>query len=517
MRWRLTGRARRSSPLRLPLGLAACAVALAGVSAPLTSGPSYAAGPAAAQVAPGGPTWADLPPLTYVAHRAGPLEARENSASGLASALASGTVQVLDLDAHLLADGTVVVMHDDSVGRVSTAVGPVSGFTAATWSQVVLDVGSWLDPVPAPEPAPTLARVLDRFGGRILMTVEAKDADAVETLDAMIRRRDLVDSVMVNTHDPEVARRIHSLGLRTQLWRNNRDMRTDDPTSFAAYVDVLDVDIKADDADIQRFTASGVPQVWAHTLTTRAERDRAVRLGATGVVTDDPRYVSGVSATFPVTPTVVTVRAAPAPVQVSDRTVVPVLVSGEAGPGLPGVAVAVSGPGASLRSGTTSAAGMVSVRVQVPTASPGWIGLSVSALAGSDAERRWPAGRTTVPVRVRPEDLELRPRLSVHGRRLTARVRLLDSSAAGYRGPRPERGPGATSADVSRAVVLLVVRHQGRVVRRVRATTPGSGPDGRVVLRAVLPGRGAYRITVREAGPTYTAARQLRRVVVRGR
>jgi glycerophosphoryl diester phosphodiesterase len=53
-------------------------------------------------------------------------------------------------------------------------------------------------------------------------------------------------------------------------------------------VDAFDVDYRARDSDLRRYVAAGAREVWAHTITTRAQRDRVVRLGCDGVVTDAP-------------------------------------------------------------------------------------------------------------------------------------------------------------------------------------------------------------------------------------
>lgn len=52
---------------------------------------------------------------------------------------------------------------------------------------------------------------------------------------------------------------------------------------------VLDVDVRMlRDEDLRRALRSGVPRVWAHTVNTPTDRDRALRLGCDGVITDAP-------------------------------------------------------------------------------------------------------------------------------------------------------------------------------------------------------------------------------------
>ena len=234
-------------------------------------------------------TFAGLPDRVLDAHRGGGGEdgVRENSISGAKRMLEAGMVDVLDVDTRPLADGTPVLMHDASLDRTTDHTGPVSSYTAATLSRVRLDTGAGI-----PEPVATLAEYLDELGGKSVITVEAKEASEVSTLASMIKSRGLLASVLVNTNDPQVARRIHDAGLITHLWRGAAQLADDDPREWSEYVDLLDVDYRATDAQIQAAVNSGIPRVWAHALETSAQRDRVLGLGVTGIITDYPLTLS---------------------------------------------------------------------------------------------------------------------------------------------------------------------------------------------------------------------------------
>jgi hypothetical protein len=127
------------------------------------------------------------------------------------------------------------------------------------------------------------------------MTVEAKDPAGVEALVWLILDRGLQDSVLINTNSPDVVPLIRAAGCRAHLWRSAAQMADDDFAAFvAAGADVLDIDIAATDSLIRSAVTAAPPLgVWAHTLTRRAQRDRAVSLGCRGIVTDYPAYVTG--------------------------------------------------------------------------------------------------------------------------------------------------------------------------------------------------------------------------------
>nr|WP_246235815.1 glycerophosphodiester phosphodiesterase [Streptomyces boluensis] len=237
----------------------------------------------------GGPLTVDaLPRVTYTAHRGGALEVPENSMSGLMTAFERGTAQVLDVDTRILRDGTLVAMHDATLDRTTDKSGPVRALDREQWQQVRVMPrpslhGNW-----RPERPPTVAEVLDRFGGRIVLLLEVKDTDGLVPLAKMLRERGLTRSVLVNSHWPAEAERAHKLGLRTQLWRDARQMRTDRPQKWRTFVDVLDVDYKARDQDLKRAVTSGIPHIWAHTVNSTKQRDRVLRLGCDGVITNAP-------------------------------------------------------------------------------------------------------------------------------------------------------------------------------------------------------------------------------------
>jgi glycerophosphoryl diester phosphodiesterase len=457
-----------------------------------------------------------LPDVVYVAHRGGSLEVRENSMSGLQAAFDSGAVHGLELDTRQLSDGTVVVMHDATVDRVTSTTGPVALLTAAAWDLLRLDIGAWLLPPPEPEAPPRLSQVLDQFGGRTVLNIEAKNADSVDRIGAMVKARGLTGSTYVNTNDPAVARQIHELGLLTQLWRSAAQMRSDDPASFVPHVDLLDIDINATDADIARAVSSGVDRVWAHTLTTRAERDRALRLGVTGIITDAPLYLTGRTAEYPLVPTVIQLRTAPAPAQVSDPTTTEVVVRGESGPVIAEAPVTVRGAGLTATSLSSTGDLATTLRITTTGGRKGSTSVPLRVVEGGAGEKRWTDASLSVPLRLAGEDVEVRPRLTRTGRRLVIGARLRDSAATGYTGPRPETGAGRTPSDLHRARVLIKVRQAGRLVHRVRLRGADTGRPadgrGRVDHTWTAPRAGTYAVTVAVRGPAHAPASVVRRV-----
>ncbi len=270
----------------------AAPVTLAAVTALAVTGPTLPHAPAAARADRPPLTVGALPPVVYTAHRGGSLEVPENSMSGLTAAFERGTAQVLDVDTRMLRDGTLVAMHDATLNRTTDRTGPVRSLSLKEWHQVRIRPGSALRGAWKQERPPTVAEVLDRFGGKAVLMLEAKDADSLKSLAKMVHARGLTRSVFVNSNKPAVAMRAHRLGLLAQLWRSAKQMRTDRFERFRPYVDLLDVDYRARDKDLGRAVHSGIPRVWAHTVNTPHQRDRVLRLGCNGVITDAPGLLS---------------------------------------------------------------------------------------------------------------------------------------------------------------------------------------------------------------------------------
>jgi len=91
----------------------------------------------------------------------------ENSLGAFEAGMRAG--YALELDLHRLADGTVVVFHDDTLSRMAGREGAV---TAQTWPSLRgLRLGA------TQETIPRLADVLDLVGGRVPLLLELKRSE----------------------------------------------------------------------------------------------------------------------------------------------------------------------------------------------------------------------------------------------------------------------------------------------------------------------------------------------------
>lgn len=107
--------------------------ALALVCAAASTAVSPAASPASASSAPAGATANAPSPRAWpapVAHRGGAKESDENTLDAFRASLAAGCSRI-ETDIRMTRDGALVLMHDNTVARTTTATGSVEDMSAA--------------------------------------------------------------------------------------------------------------------------------------------------------------------------------------------------------------------------------------------------------------------------------------------------------------------------------------------------------------------------------------------------
>lgn len=93
---------------------------------------------------------------THIAHRGGGNLAPENTLAGMRVGFGYG-YRMVEFDAKLCGDGTLILMHDHTLERTTSGSGRVA---AQPWSELArLDAGSWHSPTFAGEPIPRMQAV----------------------------------------------------------------------------------------------------------------------------------------------------------------------------------------------------------------------------------------------------------------------------------------------------------------------------------------------------------------------
>jgi glycerophosphoryl diester phosphodiesterase len=131
-----------------------------------------------------------------VAHRGSSCHAPENTLAAFRQAVADGA-DGIELDARLCRDGSVVVVHDAALGRVTTGAGLIRNRTLEELRRE--SAGRGFPPRFARERIPTLEEVLDEFGGRILLNIELKTSRSERSMLLADRCCALLDRVPPET------------------------------------------------------------------------------------------------------------------------------------------------------------------------------------------------------------------------------------------------------------------------------------------------------------------------------
>ncbi len=188
----------RSRILKFLLGIVAMLVAAFGILVII------------AEPAPDHPFFKDDDRLLVIAHRGGSGLAPENTITAFRNAVEVGA-DVLEMDVRLTKDGTLVVIHDSTVNRVTNGAGTIRRFTLAELKR--LDAGyNWTPDSGTTYPyrgqgitVPTLAEVFDTFPD-VRKSIEIKQADtaAAITLCDLIVDCDQTDKALVASMHDEV-------------------------------------------------------------------------------------------------------------------------------------------------------------------------------------------------------------------------------------------------------------------------------------------------------------------------
>ena len=150
------------------------------------------------------------------AHRA--QSANDHPENSIAAIEATGRAipgAILEIDAALTRDGSLVLMHDETLERTSTGAGKVADLTFAEVRAARLEAtnGTVTD-----APPPTLREALDA-AGRVgaIASIDLKPADEASTLTlaqaviAEVRAAGAQDRVILITYSPETARAVAAL------------------------------------------------------------------------------------------------------------------------------------------------------------------------------------------------------------------------------------------------------------------------------------------------------------------
>jgi len=142
--------------------------------------------------------WESSAPLV-IAHRGASMYAPENTIAAFELAVEMGA-DAIELDTMLTADGTPIVIHDQSLERTTNGSGSVASKSIEEIQ--LLDAGSTFDARFDGEKIPTLKEVFSAVGNKILINVELKNYASPldhlpETVIDLVVKKGLADRVLL--------------------------------------------------------------------------------------------------------------------------------------------------------------------------------------------------------------------------------------------------------------------------------------------------------------------------------
>lgn len=223
-----------------------------------------------------------------LAHRGGSMLYPEDSLQAMASSVADGN-GALEMDAWLLSDGAIGVMHDATVDRTTTGTGTVTTFTASTWAALTLDGSSWLGGNASDVAPPLLSAILSATSSSgATYYIECKHSAVAGPLLTLINGSGIAKSrFVVCSFTLSDLAAFEAAGVRTQFLSSDGSQLA---AVSATSTRIVGMSSAVSLATIATWAAAGFRvQIW--TVDRRYVRDTFP--GAYDMISSEPTYIKG--------------------------------------------------------------------------------------------------------------------------------------------------------------------------------------------------------------------------------
>src|SRR6185295_1680273 len=198
--------------------------------------------------------------------------------------------KAVEFDLRLTADGTPVVLHDETVDRTTNGTGPVAAHDR--FDLLTLDAGSWMHARFAGTRIPTLDEALLAIGPAARPVIELKVHVPTDLVLRALRRYDLEGEALVICFVEDWllpyrrASRDLALGLLADAWSQDLPSRA---KYLAAELVCLNVDALGN-PQVAACEAQGL-EVWCFTANDVGMVAACAAMGVTGIITDRPDLI----------------------------------------------------------------------------------------------------------------------------------------------------------------------------------------------------------------------------------
>ncbi|MEX0623941.1 MAG: glycerophosphodiester phosphodiesterase family protein [Saccharospirillum sp.] len=233
-----------------------------------------------------------------IAHRGAALLAPENTLGALSKTKEIG-IPWVEIDINRLGDGTLVMFHDDQLGRLTSARGRLAD---QRWQDVeLLDIGSHFSAEYSGERMATISQTLDHIQTLGLgLNLEIKvypeftpEQIVFDTIKALDKQWIDFSKLLISSFSTEVLNLLHQWRPDWQcghLWERI-------PADWPQLAEALNlVSVHCDhrfltEAQIQVIRSSGL-DLYCYTVNDRSRAQQLWDLGVDGIITDNPLALS---------------------------------------------------------------------------------------------------------------------------------------------------------------------------------------------------------------------------------
>ncbi len=213
--------------------------------------------------------------VMIASHRASHLLYPENSLPAIEDAIKLG-IDIAELDIRFTKDKKLVIMHDKTVDRTTTGKGLVSDFTFEELRKLHLRIKDSV----TNEVVPTLEEAFALAKGKILIDLDIKQADCVDSLIALVHRTKTEKNCIFFVYLPEYSKMIKEKdSLLLTMVRTGRT--ADVPVVFTkTNPEVVHIDPSHYNDTVVTTIKSNHARVWINALGTVDARAAKGDLGA---------------------------------------------------------------------------------------------------------------------------------------------------------------------------------------------------------------------------------------------
>ncbi len=227
-------------------------------------------------------------------HRGASGLAPENTMVALMKAIEFGA-DFSELDVQETADGTIVLMHDDSLQRTTNLAAPI--WEKSYEDLQALEAGAWFSDEFKGEPIPTLKSIIGAVRGKMKLNIELKmsghEKQLTEKVVAMVEEEDFIKECILTSFDFSAVKKIRQLNNKIKAGFIFSEIPEDEDV-FTANVDLLSVNKKIVTKEFVQQAHANNKEVHVWTVNDPDDMRRLIALGVDNIITNYPNILKEV-------------------------------------------------------------------------------------------------------------------------------------------------------------------------------------------------------------------------------